>query len=175
GTAKGATIVPVKVARTGTAEEVAEDEDYATDYFEGLAWIANNHPPDVRGVVTSSVPLPVGADEEELEQAWQALLDKGLVCVQAAPNDGQQGFPGYPGGPPLPEGIIFVGGMREVDEFRPESNYGSFIDIIAPADSLTGLAGHTSDNAVINSAGNSNAAPMVAGICAMILEENPHA
>src|SRR5690606_12248048 len=50
-----------------------------------------------------------------------------------------------------------------------------FIDIIAPADSLTGLAGHTSDNATINSGGNSNAAPMVAGICAMILEENPHA
>src|SRR5690606_1706910 len=84
-------------------------------------------------------------------------------------------FPGYPAFALLPEGIIFVGGMREVDEFRPESNYGSFIDIIAPADSLTGLAGHTSDNATINSGGNSNAAPMVAGICAMILEENPHA
>src|SRR5690606_10716004 len=84
-------------------------------------------------------------------------------------------FPGYPAFALLPEGIIFVGGMREVDEFRPESNYGSYIDIIAPADSLTGLAGHTSDNATINSGGNSNAAPMVAGICAMILEENPHA
>lgn len=166
GTAKGATLVPVKVARATT------DPDWTTAYFGGLAWIAANHPAGVRGVVECAVPPPSGGTDGALEAAWQALLDAGLVCVQSAPNDGAETFPRLSA---FPSEIIFVGGMGEVDTWSPYSNYGSFIDIAGPAQLLTGLAGIASDSAAIDSGGNSNATPMVAGICALLLEENPHA
>lgn len=68
--------------------------------------------------------------------------------------------------------IIVVGAVDQNDNKASFSNYGSYVDLVAPGVSiLTTCSG--SDNCYAGSSGTSSATPMVAGLAALIWSNDP--
>lgn len=177
GSAKGATIINVRVGDTSFLdEEYIESMDYANDYLGGIDWILNSHPAGTPGVVVHSLMPPGDVDgagtlvEEDVEEGFEALIAAGIVPVLAAGNANQQ-VPSV--APYTVEGVITCGGCADDDSYYVGS-HGPLVDIVAPAASVP-HASAASDSATATSSGTSFSAPTVAGICAMLLEESPHA
>ncbi|OMJ19469.1 Subtilisin-like protease 2 [Smittium culicis] len=74
--------------------------------------------------------------------------------------------------PPSSPGAISVGATDASDNLGSNSNYGSCVQIFAPGTNVYS-AGIGSSNSLVLSTGTSYSAPIVAGICALILCDNP--
>lgn len=175
GVAKGATLVPVKLWRTGFDDPPTDDADFYDDYLASLAWILSDAAASgVRCVVNHSGLDPTditSGEEDAIIAAWEALVDAGIVVCIAGGNEGEVL-------PPLAswgaQGVIRVAACNSSDQFASFSNHGALVDIVAPGENVPAIH-NTSDSATGTYSGTSYAAPIVAGICAMLLEENPHA
>ncbi|MEU6708693.1 type VII secretion-associated serine protease mycosin [Streptomyces wuyuanensis] len=154
GLAPGATIIPIQqndAEGHGTAKTLAAAVDHAVAEGAGVINISQ----DTAGAVE---PAP------ELKQAIDKALDRDIVVVASAGNDGTGGNvkKTYPASF---EGVLAVASSDRNNERAAFSQSGDFVGIAAPGvDIVTTVpgGGHCADN------GTSFSAPYVAGIAALI-------
>lgn len=90
-------------------------------------------------------------------------LAQGIVVVAAAGNSGNQQM-NYPAANP---GVISVGAITYNDVMASFSNHGTWVDVIAPGDSIWSCVATSSEYGY--QSGTSMACPMVAGLCGLML------
>jgi subtilisin family serine protease len=162
GVAKGATIWNVKVGLEPfcglTVASVVAGVDWVT---------ANRQLPAVANMSLGGYgPIP------PLETAVRNSIARGVVYAFAAGNDSTDSCNHTPGGR-VREGIN-VAASAVNDSRAGFSNYGPCVDLFAPGSGILSAAS-TGDTDSIIMSGTSMAAPHVAGVAALYLEQNPTA
>jgi subtilisin family serine protease len=168
GTAKGATLIPVRVGNDG--QNIGQDQVVA-----GFDWLYANAV--VPAVVTYSITnygdaachiLLSGCNA--IRTAVERLWDRGIATVHAAGNESNDACLQFVN---QATKVIVAGGTTQDDMWNPMFNFGGCITLEAPATNV-GYVTHGSDAEVVNT-GTSIAAPLVAGVIAQILQERPSA
>ena len=130
--------------------------------------------PDLRPQVVNSSWVRA-SDDEPMRRASKALTAAGIVEVYAAGNDG----PACDTASPVGHGdntFVSVGATREdgsLADFSsrgPATDGGTAPDVVAPGDNVVTA---TMDGAYQSISGTSFAAPLVAGVVALMLQANP--
>lgn len=191
GVAPDVNLVPVKVVdSTGNA-------DYL-DIVRGLQWILDNHAALNIRVVNISLAATPRFDywDDPVNQAVLKLWQAGITVVAAAGNDGPEASSiGSPGNNPY---VITVGAVT--DSWTPEDRNDDYIpdfssrgptavghikpDLVAPGGHITGLVPSDSTlarespdyllrNGDFVATGSSQAAAVVSGIAALLLQLEP--
>ncbi|MFE6075849.1 S8 family peptidase [Paenibacillus sp. NPDC057886] len=148
GTAPLASIVPLRVLDNngqGTTGNVGN----------GLVYAANN------GIQVVNLSLGGPTGEAFLQAAVQYAWDQGAVIIAAAGNDNTS----YPIVPASYPNVIAVAATNPSDLKSNFSNYGSWVDMAAPGDTIlsTYLGG-----SYAYLSGTSMAAPHIAGVAALL-------
>ncbi len=159
GVAKGATVHNIRVMDcdgTGATSEI----------LIALDWIANNF--SAPAVVNASLGGPTS---DVKRAAVQNLIDLGVTVVVAAGNSAVDACSVWPADV---TDSITVGATERDDSRWVYSNYGSCVDIWAPGAEVAS-ADMTGDAATTALSGTSMAAPHVAGVAALYLQQNPTA
>lgn len=153
GLAPEARLMPVKslnASGQGSYADVAEGIVYAVDHGARVVSLS------LGGEVSSST----------LSAAVTYAVSHGVVIVAAGGNSGV-GMPSYPAGY---ADAIAVGASDGADARATFSNYGPWLDLMAPGvDILTTHRG----GGYVQSSGTSPATPMVAAAAALVLAANP--
>lgn len=156
GIAWNISIVPVKI-------NYNDGNGYAffSDVIDGIEWCADHEGVKVANLSYAFVNIP------SIVEAAQYLRDKGGLFFMAAGNNGiYYNTDSYPDN----SSIVAVGATDEFDSLTGFSNYGPFVDIVAPGNNIltTSLGG---DYAW--SLGTSFSAPIAAGLASLIYSINP--
>ena len=165
GIAPGARIMAIRSCSEGSCfgSDIAEGIHFAVDQGADIINLS-------LGSITQS--------DEVLEDAIAYARSRDVLVVVAAGNEGEDleqlppGFQLIPGGIPL-SNILTVGATDRRDNLAGFSNYGpSVVDIAAPGvDMLT--TGVSSNTVNVVAQGTSFSSPLVAGIAALLLSEDP--
>lgn len=159
GLAPAARIIPVHqndAYGNGTAATLARAIRHAVDEGADVINISQD---------TANAVKPTDALRREVE----AALDKDVVVVASAGNDGLGGNvkETYPASYP---GVLAVAASDRNNERAPFSQSGEFVGVAAPGVDMVSTVpggGHCSDN------GTSFAAPYVAGVAALVKAKHP--
>jgi PKD repeat protein len=136
---------------------------YLTNAEDGVYYAIVNH--------ADIISLSWGSSSYSQTQAnvIQYALNNGIIVVAAAGNDGQNA-PHYPAALP---GVIAVGAVDGADKIAWFSNYGSFIDVMAPGVQIWSSTGYGT-NTYDHFDGTSMATPQVSALCALMKSYNPN-
>jgi hypothetical protein len=171
GVAKEATIVPVRVLDScGVGNP--------TMMLNGLNWIVQQHTAGTKAVVNLSLGFPVTV--KDVDTVIAQMINKGMVVVAAAGNDGESSCGTTPAGT---QGTFSVGASLTqnvngsfVDREAPFSNYGDCVDMFAPGAEIASPWSHlqiegrqATPNPFLTLSGTSMAAPHVSGVLARYL------
>jgi type VII secretion-associated serine protease mycosin len=159
GIAPGATIIPVRVTGAsgdGDTDTLAEGIRYAADAGAEVITIAQD---------SEQAPAPGSA----LEQAVAEALDRDIVVIASAGNEGADGRlrETYPA---AYDGVLAVAASDRNNERAAFSQAGDFVGIAAPGVDMVSTVpggGQCVDN------GTSFAAPYVAGVAALLRAAHP--
>lgn len=146
-------ILPVKVldsSGAGTTYSVAEGVIWATDH----------------GAKVINLSLGNYADSQFLHDAIKYAYDKDVVIVSASGNDNTE-RPGYPAA--YPE-VLAVAATNASDERASFSNYGDYVDIAAPGESIASTYTGSQYAAL---SGTSMASPHAAALAGLVRSLNP--
>jgi aqualysin 1 len=156
GVAKAVTLHPIRVLDcngSGTLSGV----------IAGVDWVTSNH---VKPAV-ANMSLGGGASTS-LDNAVRNSVNAGVTYVVAAGNSNANAC-NY--SPARVAEALTVGSTTSSDSRSSFSNRGTCVDIFAPGSSITS-AWHTSNTAINTISGTSMAAPHVAGVAALYLQNN---
>lgn len=157
GVAKNANVVGVRVLGcTGSGSN--------SGVIAGINWVANN----ATGPSVANMSLGGGASTAT-DTAVNNAVAQGITFVVAAGNDNANAC-NY--SPARAANAITVGSTANNDGRSSFSNYGNCLDIYAPGSGIKS-AWYNSSNATKTISGTSMASPHVAGVAALILQENP--
>ena len=151
GLAWGAKLMPLKVTNsTGRGDLVA--------IASAIEHAADN------GAQVINMSLGTRSPVDSLQAAVEYAAEKGLVIVASGGNS-DRNDPNYPAA--YPE-VIGVGGAKQ-DDSHPPFNRGKHIEVVAPGWDITTTdidSGYTSEH------GTSEAAPLVAGLAALLIAQD---
>lgn len=130
-----------------------------------------------RVVMNLSLGMDIGSTQYNvLDETVQKAIDKGIVVVVSAGNDGADASTYSPA---HVEDALTVGAYDHKDRFSERfSNYGPVVDLLAPGHEIVSLPHEKTDaqkNWRIIMSGTSMAAPHVSGAAAVYLAQNPNA
>ena len=160
GVAKQVKLIPVRVlnCRSGNSSSAT--------LYTAINWVIEHHQTGVPAIINLSVGM---SKSIAFNEAAQALIADGLIVVGAAGNQNRDACLYSPASEPS---VISVGGIDRAALRASYSNYGSCVDIFAPGSDLVG-AWFGSTDIYRSSSGTSNAAPILSGIVALMLQDNP--
>ena len=173
GVAKGVTLHNVRISG-------CDNWTWTSSIIAGLNWVAANHvKPAVANLSWGGDPdFPLfGGIDYGLEDAVRGLIRAGVTVVVSAGNDNRDAKDQSPA---RVSEAITVGASTSWDTRAGFSNFGPLVDLFAPGQSLSS-ASHLDDdwNGILDDSkvgsGTSVAAPMVAGVAARFLQDNPSA
>ena len=152
GVAWGSSIMPVRVAnRRGQAS--------SRDIAGGIIWATD------RGARVINVSFaPLGSDATVLAAARYARNSGCLVCISTG-NSGQFYQARSTGQ------ALFVGAVDETGQLASFSDYGAFVNLVAPGSRILTTA---MDGGYRWASGTSFASPVVAGVAALVWSVNPN-
>ena len=160
GVAKNVQLIPVRVLNCFNGNPSS------ATLFTAIDWIVQHHENGVPAVVNMSVGMPKST---AFNEAVRTLIADGLIVVAAAGNQNKDACLYSPASE---LSVITVGGTDRTELKGSYSNYGACVDIFAPGSDLVG--GWTgAPDTYRSSSGTSNAGPIVSGIAALMLQENP--
>lgn len=159
GVAKAVKLIPVRVLNCNSSGSVSS-------LYPAIDWIISHHQQGIPAVVNMSV----GASKTlALNDAIKNLITDGVIVVVAAGNSNADAC-GY--SPSSETSAIVVGAIDKNQSRAPSSNFGQCVDLFAPGSDL--VAGWwDSAYSYRSTSGTSNAAPIVSGIIATMLQRNP--
>lgn len=152
GIAPSTSIMPIDVFTTEYA--------YISDVIEGI-YYAVDHGADI-----INMSLGGYSYSSSYNEAIQHAHDNGVLVIAAAGNDNLD-QPHYPSSYP---NVISVASTNENDQKSSFSNYGDDIDISAPGSRIFSTLAHSAYGYM---SGTSMASPVVAGVAALMLANNP--
>jgi subtilisin family serine protease len=130
----------------------------------GIEWVTNN------AVLPAVANLSLGGGATPaLDDAVNNSVDAGVFHAVAAGNEGEDACNSSPA---RADGAFTVGATTSSDARAWFSNYGSCVDILAPGSDITS-AWASNDKASNTISGTSMASPHVAGVAALVYDENP--
>lgn len=160
GVAKNVQLIPVRVLNCNNGNSSS------ATLYPAFDWIISHHQAGVPAIVNMSVGMP---KSEAFNEAVRRLIADGLIVVAAAGNQNRDACLYSPAS----ERSAISVGATDITELRASySNYGTCVDLFAPGSDLVG--GWVGlPNTYRSSSGTSNAAPIVSGIVALMLQQNP--
>jgi membrane-anchored mycosin MYCP len=165
GLAPGVEILPIRISEkrelvdgTATGETVS-----AAGFAKSIDW-AVDHDADV---INLSVVLY--QDDPAVKQAIARAVQANVVVVAAAGNQYEKGNPRpYPA---AYDGVLGVGAIVADGTRLPQSQAGTYVDIVAPGGGVTTAA--TGGGQVADQSGTSFAAPFVSATAALLRQYYP--
>ncbi|KAI3658136.1 hypothetical protein MP638_001599 [Amoeboaphelidium occidentale] len=149
-----------------------QDESLNSEIVAAIDWITANH------VKPAIINMSLGPKQDQsgiyprseaMDRSIQAAANAGIVFVVAAGNDNMDCCRGSPAGSP---GAIPVASSNQRGFRSSFSNYGPCVKFFAPGnDILSSKPG----GGYQMKRGTSQAAPFVAGVAALYMEQNPRA
>jgi len=174
GVAPKATLYAAKVLR-------ADGEGMMSDVMAGVEWAVE------QGVQIISLSLggPGPCDgKDALCETCEAAMERGIVVCVAAGNDGPGAY--TVGSPGCAEQVITIGATDDNDRMAAFSSRGPTsdgrtkpdvvfpgVDIVAARATGTSM-GKPADKYYTSASGTSMATPHAAGVCALLLQAEPH-
>ncbi len=164
GIAKCATIHSVRV-------EDGDPPPREDDVIAGIDWVTGYHEkPAVMNVSIGGVPGSFG-----MRNALEGAIAAGVIAIKAAGNDNVDAYQDRAN---RAQGLIVVGASDRNDNRSVfccgQSNYGSLLTLFAPGSDIF-TAGKDSDTHTRFWDGTSFAAPLTAGVAALLLQQEPYA
>ncbi len=134
---------------------------------EGIYWLV-----DSAAVHVINLSLGLAEDVAVLDSAVRYAVERGVIVVAAAGNEGRSGV-NYPA---RYEPVIAVGAMDSLHFRAGFSNWGPEIDVVAPGTGIWSAGGCDANGCYILPAdGTSMATPHVTGLVALYLSQRPGA
>lgn len=159
GVAPKVTLVPIRVTD-------CSGNGWTSDMIAGIDWAVADHKTGEPAVMNISMS---GTLSSKVNAAVDRAIADGIVVVTAAGNNNKDACSYSPGSAP---GAINVAASDENDARWAWSNYGKCVDIFAPGSNVLS-AWATSVTASKTLKGTSHAAPHVAGVAALALQNSP--
>ncbi|ORZ29530.1 peptidase S8/S53 domain-containing protein [Catenaria anguillulae PL171] len=169
GISCGSTFGVAKKAKC-IAVKALDDEGFGTtaDIVKGIEWAVTSAKArkGEKAVINMSIH---GYEDKVMNAAVEAAVREGITVVVAAGNKGQSACYGSPSSAPS---AVVVGATNDKDWMPTFSNYGSCVTLLAPGVDILSIATGTTNGSKLNT-GTSMASPMVAGVAALLLSQDP--
>ncbi|MTI82103.1 MAG: peptidase S8 [Firmicutes bacterium] len=136
-------------------------EGSLVDIIKGLEWCSKN------GIKVANLSVGTNTDKKSLRMAVKKAVERGMILVSAAGNDGTTDSVDYPAAYP---DVIAVGAITERGGISSFSSRGPQITVVAPG---SGVYSTFTGDSYQRQSGTSMAAPHVTGLIALLLRRYP--